>query len=239
MTKEYDSLLEEVQKKGGDLKNVTIEIPNTETHKIGDNYIKVGCILSYECALKENADVNAVTDALDAYTRAKGNQSLADQKQEKGISTTAAPLQPEQAATVAQVPTGHPSVPPPNAPSPVATPPVAVSTASQGESPYVVLKNPHIARTDDGRAKIFGQTEEYNWTRWGVHIWHEVLDAAVEGAPTLANWRQWPLCKGGKDGFPDGEGSNRYALPDGLTEAVVLMKLDDGKWKPDKVTELR
>ena len=232
MTKEYKGFLDEAIKLGADGKSVQVTITNKETYKIKDNYISVGAELMFEFGLPKDGDVDAIGVALDAYTRAAVEHSIRDQKAAKGIIAIETQVNAQQAATVAETP-------PPAAPEIAAMPPAATSTPISADPTHIVLKNPHIARTDEGRAKIFGKTEEYNWTRWGVHIWHEVLDAAVEGAPTLANWRDWPLCKGTSTGFPDGEGSNRYALPDGLQEAVVLMKQEEGKWKPDKVTELR
>ena len=237
MTKEYKGFLDIAIKLGANPVDGKDTVTSKETYKIGDNYISVGDEPSYGWTYPEGASTDVIHDiniAMNAYARAAMAHSISEQKQAKGISASVAPegVDPD---TGYITPPAPPSAPP-SAPSVAATPPVAVSTQISADPTYVVLKNPHIARTDDNRAKIFGQTEEYKWTLWGVNIYHEVIDAAAGNAPTLENWREWPQCKGTATGFPE---ENRYQLPDGLQEAVVLMKLDDGKWKPDKVVELR
>ena len=211
--------------------------------------------LKVNLANVQDLNLDDTFDAVDAWLTAAVAGSMKAKTAPEALplktELSEAPPPERVAALAAGVPPSLASEPPPppptesipqppgESPKTLYMPPVTSSLASEADEAYVTLKNPHIARTDDNRAKIFGQTEEHKWTRWGVNLWHEVLDAAVEGAPSLKNWREWPQCKATSTGFPDGEGSNRYLLPDGLQEAIVLMKFEDGKWKPDKVVELR
>ena len=116
------------------------------------------------------------------------------------------------------------------APAPPPTLPHPDYDALQEEE-NVILKDPKIAhiQTDNQDAvRVFGE----RWQQWGVTCWEEVVNAAVESAPSLSNWKQWPICRSGKGGMSN---DHRYSLPDKLSEAVVAMK--DGK--PWKVIELR
>ena len=147
MTKEYESLAEEVQKLGGIFTAMSTTIPNKETYKIRDNYISVGNNITYEIGIKEGSNVNAVTDALDAYTRAKVDQSIREQKAAKGIIAIETQLRPEEVATVAQ-----------NGPVAGFGPPAVESLASESKTPEG-LENPvpievvkfTLARRTDGK----------------------------------------------------------------------------------------
>ena len=219
-----------------DVKGVPEELWVRVSRKRSDaNYGSYGVEAELKINLANVQDLNLddTFDAVEAWLTAAVAKSMKAKTAPEQVATG------EPVESLASEPPPPTESPPPTGQIPVSPSPVASVAEITTDPTHIVLKNPLIARTEDGRAKIFGKTEEYNWTRWGVHVWHEVLDAAVEGAPTLANWRDWPQCKATSTGFPDGEGSNRYALPDGLQEAVVLMKMEEGKWKPDKVTELR
>lgn len=154
--KPYKGFLDEAIKLGAEARSVQITVPNKETYKIKDNYISVGCELSFEFGLPKDGDIDSIVDALDAYVLVKVEQSLRTQKAAKGIIVIEA--QANTPATVAQMDT-------------VAGfgPPAGESLASEPEShsepekavPVEVVKFTLARRTDGkydlGLFQMYGQ----------------------------------------------------------------------------------
>jgi hypothetical protein len=80
-----------------------VTIPNTETYKVGDNYIKVGEEIEYEWTYQEGADVHEANIAMISYARAEAAYVLAEDKKAKGI-VKPSQLRLDNGAQVAQAP---------------------------------------------------------------------------------------------------------------------------------------
>ncbi|MHA2303708.1 MAG: hypothetical protein ACXACD_22455 [Candidatus Thorarchaeota archaeon] len=138
MTKEYKGLLGTAMEKGGVPVLGRITIPNTETYKVGDNYIKVGAEVVYEWAYNEGADYHDVNIAMIAYARAEADYILADDKEKKGITKT-------QAVAKAPEPAGEPAFGPPD--SDIVN--ILPTTANDAPEPIEIAKFKLEKRTQD------------------------------------------------------------------------------------------
>ena len=130
MTKEYKGVPEELWVR------VSKKLSN-------DNYGSDGVEAELKVNLANVKDLNLddTFDAVDAWLTAAVARSM------EAKTAPESQVNAQQAATVAQTP-------PPAASNIAATPPSVAPAQISADPTYTVLKNPHIARTEDGRAKI-------------------------------------------------------------------------------------